>query len=74
MMPMRNTGILLLLIGIYIVVNSGSFRDLVFGKAEIGFLKPLGGGSSGGGSWAEDGKETSSDQTTQKVGTGKYAS
>lgn len=37
---MRNTGILLFLAGLYIVINSGSFRDLVFGKAEIGFLTP----------------------------------
>ena len=37
---MRNTGILLFLAGIYIIVNAGSFRDLVFGKAKIGFLTP----------------------------------
>lgn len=37
---MRNTGILLFLAGIYIVINSGSLRDLVFGKATISFLNP----------------------------------
>lgn len=37
---MRNTGILLFLVGIYVVVNSGSFRDLVMGKAKVGFLTP----------------------------------
>lgn len=37
---MRNTGILLLLIGIYIIANSGSFRDLVRGKATLNLLNP----------------------------------
>lgn len=69
---MRNTGIVLLLIGIYIVINSGSFRDLVFGTAEIGFLKPSSNGSSGGGSWTTN--ETASDQTTHKKQGGIYAS
>ena len=40
---MRNTGILLFLAGIYIVINSGSLRDLVFGKAHISFLNPKSG-------------------------------
>lgn len=39
---MRNTGILLFIAGIYIVINSGSFRDLVMGKAQISFLQPKG--------------------------------
>lgn len=63
---MRNTGILLLLVGIYIVVNSGSFRDLVFGKAEIGFLKQNRDTSSS--------DETSADVTTHKQKGGKVAS
>lgn len=37
---MRNTGIVLFLIGIYIVLNSGSLRDVVFGKASVSFLNP----------------------------------
>lgn len=37
---MRNTGILLVLVGIYIVINSGSFRDLVKGTATLGFMNP----------------------------------
>lgn len=74
---MRNTGIVLLLIGIYIVINSGSFRDLVFGTAEISFLKPSAkNGSSGGGSWSTGGfgDETAADQTTHKKQGGIYAS
>jgi len=42
MKAMRNTGILFLLAGIYVIVNAGSFRDLIFGKAKIGFLTPKG--------------------------------
>jgi len=37
---MRNTGILLFLVGLYLVINSGSFRDVVLGKADITFLNP----------------------------------
>jgi hypothetical protein len=37
---MRNTGILLLIVGAYIAINAGSFRDLVFGKAKLGFINP----------------------------------
>lgn len=37
---MRNVGWLLLLAGIFVVVNSGSFRDVVMGKASFGFLNP----------------------------------
>lgn len=37
---MRNTGILILLAGAYIVINSGSFRDVLLGKARISFLTP----------------------------------
>lgn len=40
---MRNTGILLFLAGIYIVINSGSLRDLVFKRAHISFLNPKSG-------------------------------
>lgn len=46
---MRNTGILLFLVGIFMVINAGSFRDLVFGKATISFLNPRTGSSFTGG-------------------------
>lgn len=62
---MRNTGILLLLVGIYIVINSGSFRDLVFGKASLGFLNSKQSSNS-----TQFATETSADKTTAKKGMG----
>lgn len=37
---MTSTGILLIIIGLFVVINSGSFRDIVAGKASFGFLNP----------------------------------
>lgn len=37
---MRNTGILLLIIGAFLIINAGSFRDLVLGKAKLNFVNP----------------------------------
>lgn len=64
---MRNTGVLLLLVGIYIIVNSGSFRDLVFGKAEIGFLTPSAKGRAVGGSYADDEAKKDSDALPSSI-------
>lgn len=69
---MRNTGILLFLVGVYLVLNSGSFRDVILGKADISFLNPKGSNSdkSSGrvrsGSWDDD--ENDSDSISKKVG------
>lgn len=54
---MRNTGILIFLVGIYVIINSGSFRDVLLGKASVSFLNPKAAKNVGprvrGGSYAD---------------------
>lgn len=37
---MNSFAILLILAGIFVIVNAASFRDVVFGKAQINFMNP----------------------------------
>lgn len=37
---MTSFAILLLLFGIFIIINAASFRDVVFGKKQFNFINP----------------------------------
>lgn len=67
---MRNTGILVLLVGVFIVINSGSFRDVVLGKAKFNFIQPASSGTASSKTTASvptGGGDTSAGQTHQQI-------
>lgn len=37
---MTSFAILLLIIGIFVIINAASFRDVLFGKLQFGFINP----------------------------------
>lgn len=37
---MRNTGLVLVLIGIFVFINANNFADVVRGKSSLSFLNP----------------------------------
>lgn len=37
---MTSFAILLILIGIFVIINASSFKDVVFGNAKISFINP----------------------------------
>jgi hypothetical protein len=47
---MRNTGVLFLLIGVFIFLNVGNFADVLRGRTDINFLNPKSSTAAGKGS------------------------
>jgi hypothetical protein len=47
---MRNTGVLFLLIGVFIFLNVGNFADVLRGRTNINFLNPKSSTATGKGS------------------------
>lgn len=74
---MRNTGILLFLVGVYLIWNSGSFRDVLLGKARLNFIDlstartiPVGSEDKGGGGKSANNPPKPSDNKSTVGGSG----
>lgn len=37
---MTSFAILLILFGVFVIINSGSLKDVMFGKAQVNFINP----------------------------------